>query len=46
LPIIYVLLGLTFCIFLAIFEPLYSLWGLGIVLLGIPLYYVAIAVRK
>lgn len=46
LPIVYVLLGLTFCIFLAIFEPLYSLWGLGIVLAGIPLYYVAIAVRK
>ena len=46
LPIIYILLGLTFCIFLAIFEPLYSLWGLAIVLIGIPLYYVAIASRK
>ena len=45
LPIIYILLGLTFCVFLAIFEPLYSLWGLGIVLVGIPLYYVAISQR-
>jgi APA family basic amino acid/polyamine antiporter len=46
LPIVYVLLGLTFCIFLAKSEPVYSLWGLAIVLLGIPLYYIAIAARK
>jgi basic amino acid/polyamine antiporter, APA family len=46
LPIIYILLGTTFCTFLAIFEPLYSLWGLAIVLLGIPLYYIAVAVKK
>jgi APA family basic amino acid/polyamine antiporter len=46
LPIIYILLGTTFCTFLAIFEPLYSLWGLAIVLLGIPLYYIAVAVKR
>jgi basic amino acid/polyamine antiporter, APA family len=46
LPIIYIILGLTFCIFLAIFEPLYSLWGLGIVLVGIPLYYIAVSTKK
>lgn len=46
LPVIYILLGLTFCIFLAIFEPLYSLWGLAIVLIGIPLYYIAISRKK
>lgn len=45
LPIIYILLGLTFCTFLVIFEPLYSLWGLAIVLIGIPLYYVAVSKR-
>jgi APA family basic amino acid/polyamine antiporter len=46
LPILYIILGLTFCIFLAIFEPLYSMWGLAIVLAGIPLYYIAISSRK
>ena len=46
LPIIYILLGITFCVFLAIFQPLYSLWGLAIVLAGIPLYYIAISTRK
>ena len=46
LPILYIILGLTFCLFLALFEPVYSLWGLGIVLLGIPLYYLAVASRK
>ena len=45
LPVIYIILGLTFCIFLAIFEPLYSLWGLGIVLVGIPLYYIAVSAK-
>ena len=46
LPVIYIILGLTFCIFLAIFEPFYSMWGLAIVLAGIPLYYIAISSRK
>ena len=46
LPIIYILLGLIFCIFLAKFEPVFSLWGLGIVLVGIPLYYLAISQQK
>lgn len=46
LPIIYIILGLVFCIFLAKFEPVYSLWGLGIVLAGIPLYSLAISQKK
>jgi APA family basic amino acid/polyamine antiporter len=46
LPILYILLGLVFCIFLVIFKPGYSLWGLGIVLVGIPLYYLAIKSKK
>jgi basic amino acid/polyamine antiporter, APA family len=46
LPVIYIILGLIFCIFLASFEPLFSLWGLGIVLVGVPLYYIAISRRK
>jgi APA family basic amino acid/polyamine antiporter len=46
LPVIYIILGTTFCVFLAIFEPLYSLWGLGIVLAGIPIYYFAVSRKK
>jgi APA family basic amino acid/polyamine antiporter len=46
LPILYIILGLTFCVFLAIFEPVYSLWGMAIVLAGIPLYFIAISSRK
>lgn len=46
LPIIYVILGLTFCIFLVKFKPTYALWGLGIVLAGVPLYYIAMSNKK
>jgi basic amino acid/polyamine antiporter, APA family len=46
LPIIYIILGLTFCVFLIKFKPVYAGWGLGIVLAGIPIYYLAIMTRK
>ncbi|MEO5651126.1 MAG: amino acid permease [Ginsengibacter sp.] len=46
LPGLYIILGLTFCVFLVIFKPLYTLWGLGIVLAGIPVYYMAISGQK
>lgn len=46
LPVIYILLGATFCIFLASFETTYTMWGLAIVLAGIPLYYVAVSRQK
>jgi basic amino acid/polyamine antiporter, APA family len=46
LPAIYILLAAVFCIFLIKMKPLYAGIGLGIVLLGIPLYYIAISVRK
>ncbi len=46
LPSLYIVLGLIFCVFLIIFKPLYTLWGLGIVLLGIPVYYLAISGQK
>ena len=46
LPALYIIMGLIFCIFLVIFKPLYTLWGLGIVLVGIPVYYVAISGQK
>lgn len=41
LPAIYILLGLTFCILLLIYKPEYSVPGLIIVLIGIPIYFFA-----
>ncbi len=46
LPAIYVILALLFCGGLVWASPTYSLWGLGITLLGIPLYYVAVGNSK
>lgn len=43
LPGLYIIVGLIFCIFLVIFKPVYTLWGLGIVLAGIPIYYITIS---
>jgi Amino acid transporters len=43
LPIVYIVLALTFCIFLIQMKPLYAGIGLGIVLAGVPLYYIAVA---
>jgi APA family basic amino acid/polyamine antiporter len=45
LPAIYVILAIIFCIALVIAKPKYALWGLGIVLAGIPLYYIALSNR-
>ncbi len=39
IPIIYIVLVSAFCLNLLITKPLYSWPGLGIVLLGIPVYY-------
>jgi len=46
LPVIYIILALAFCIGLVSASPKYSLYGLAIVLIGIPLYFIAIATRK
>jgi APA family basic amino acid/polyamine antiporter len=40
LPIIYIVMGLAFCILLIIYKPEYTWPGLIIVLLGIPVYYI------
>jgi APA family basic amino acid/polyamine antiporter len=45
LPAIYILLAIVFCVALIIMEPVYAGWGLGIVLVGIPLYYIALSNR-
>jgi len=46
LPAIYILMGIAFCILLIIYKREYTWPGLIIVLLGIPLYYIAVANRN
>jgi APA family basic amino acid/polyamine antiporter len=46
LPMIYIILAIVFCVFLIKMSPKYAGIGLGIVLLGIPVYYLAIANKK
>jgi APA family basic amino acid/polyamine antiporter len=46
LPILYILMGLAFCILLIIYKPEFTWPGLIIVLIGIPLYYIAVAGKK
>lgn len=45
-PGIYILLAAIFCVGLVYTLPKYSLWGLGIALAGIPLYYLAVSRQK
>ena len=46
LPIMYIIMGLAFCILLIIFKPEFTWPGLIIVLIGIPVYYLAVASKK
>lgn len=46
LPAIYIIMAITFCYFLIVMKPTYAGIGLGIVLAGIPLYYIAVSKRK
>ncbi|HEV7782131.1 MAG TPA: amino acid permease [Chitinophagaceae bacterium] len=46
LPIVYILMGLAFCILLIQHRPKFVWPGLIIVLIGIPLYYIAAAKQK
>ena len=46
LPLIYILMGLSFCILLIIFKPAFTWPGLIITLLGIPLYYLMTSRKK
>jgi len=43
LPIIYILMGISFCTLLIIYKPQFTWPGLIITLIGIPLYYIAVA---
>lgn len=46
LPVIYILLALLFCTALLIYKPKFTWPGLIIVLIGIPIYFVALARKK
>lgn len=46
LPAIYIVMGLSFCTLLIIYKPKFTWPGLIIVLIGIPIYYLAVAARK
>lgn len=46
LPALYILMGAAFCILLIIFKPEFTWPGFIIVLLGVPLYYIAISKKK
>ena len=46
LPMIYILMGIAFCILLIIYKPEFTWPGLIIVLLGIPIYYFAVSQQK
>ena len=46
LPILYLVMGATFCIFLISYKPDYALAGACIILAGIPIYYYALRQSK
>lgn len=43
LPLVYIVLGLAFCVLLFIYQGDYAIKGLIITLIGIPIYYIAVA---
>lgn len=46
LPALYILMALAFCLLLIKFKPFFTWPGLIIVLIGIPMYYIAVAKNK
>ena len=46
LPIIYILMGISFCTLLIVYKPQFTWPGLIITLIGIPLYYLAVRNKK
>jgi APA family basic amino acid/polyamine antiporter len=45
LPLIYIVMGLGFCLLLIFFKPEYTWPGLIVTLLGVPLYFIAVRNR-
>jgi APA family basic amino acid/polyamine antiporter len=46
LPIIYIVMGVAFCLLLIAYKPQFTLYGLIITLIGIPIYYAALQRKK
>ena len=46
LPILYILMGISFCALLIVYKPQFTWPGLIITLIGIPLYFLAVANQK
>ncbi|GAC1420186.1 MAG: amino acid permease [Flavisolibacter sp.] len=46
LPIIYIVMGISFCLLLIVYKSAYTWPGLIIVLIGIPIYFVALANKR
>lgn len=46
LPALYIIMGIAFCILLFIYKPDFTRPGLVITLIGIPIYYIAVANKK
>ncbi len=46
LPVIYILMGITFCTLLIIYKPAFTWPGLIITLIGIPIYFIALSRKK
>jgi len=46
LPLVYIVMGISFCVLLFIYKPEYTRPGLIITLIGIPLYYLAVAKKS
>jgi len=46
LPVLYIVMGITFCGLLIVYKPQFTWPGLIITLIGIPLYYIAVAAGK
>jgi APA family basic amino acid/polyamine antiporter len=46
LPFLYILMGTAFCLLLTVYKPEYTWPGFIIVLLGVPLYYIAISSKR
>lgn len=46
LPALYIIMGVVFCVLLIVYKPEFTWPGLIITLLGIPLYYIAVAGNK
>jgi APA family basic amino acid/polyamine antiporter len=46
LPLLYILMGASFCLLLIVYKPQFTWPGLIITLIGIPIYYIAVASQK